>query len=228
MLGNIHQFTLIHYSLNLLKHSFQCGSNLKTIPMPSWRVVITQHCERHPHNNFVWAGAWKLKPSGVYCTVMSHNIGQTVQQHGPFPSHKDPKIQSSTSDQSNRALTVKTTLYMNQVLSGIYANHTQNTWLSSGISLISTPCLKNSFKSYCTVSMETKAKEYFLLFLSVKIPSYLSCQLSLGDPEGLKEAVISMLLSITCHLIILETYLPFHMRRIFYSSTFLIRWKQIV
>lgn len=105
MLGNIHQFTLIHYSLNLLKHSFQCGSNLKTITMPSWRVVITQHCERHPHNNFVWVGAWKLKPSGVYCTVMSHNIGQTIQQHGPFPSHKDPKIQSSTSDQSNRALT---------------------------------------------------------------------------------------------------------------------------
>lgn len=58
---------------------------------------------------------------------------------------------------------------MNQVLSAIYARHTQNTWLSLGVSLISTPCLKNSFKSYCTVSMETETKE-FLLFLSVKIP----------------------------------------------------------
>lgn len=72
---------------------------------------------------------------------------------------------------------------MNQVLTGIYASHTQNTWLSSGISLISTPHLKNSFKSYCIVSMETEPKEFFL-FLSVKIPSHLCCQVS---QESLKD-----------------------------------------
>lgn len=106
---------------------------------------------------------------------------------------------------------------MNQVLSRIYASHTDNTCLSSGISLISTLHLKNSFKSYCTVSMETEAKELpisvFEKPITFKLPSFL------GEPEELKEAVISMLLSITCHLIILETYLPFHMRRTFYSST---------
>lgn len=70
--------------------------------------------------------------------MRSHNIGQIIQNHGPFPDHKDPKIQNSTTDQSNTVAIVKTTLYMNQVLSGIYASHTQNTWLSSDIRLIST------------------------------------------------------------------------------------------
>lgn len=44
-----------------------------------------------------------------------------------------------------------------------------------------------------------------------------------GEPERLKVAVISMLVSITRRLIILETRLPFHMRRISYSFMSLFR-----
>lgn len=64
---------------------------------------------------------------------------------------------------------------MTHVLSGIYASHKENAWLSLGICFISAHCLRSIVKSYCTVSMETKAEE-FLLFLSVKIPSHSSCQ----------------------------------------------------
>lgn len=57
---------------------------------------------------------------------------------------------SSNSDQSDTVSTLKATLHMTHMLSGIYASHTQNTWLSLGICLIIVPCLKSIFKSYCS------------------------------------------------------------------------------